>query len=78
MLAMNIMWLEEGKRFTIAGIFGIALCVFGILFTENTLQAAVFGALLVILIIITVKAAIGWSRRRGAEKRRKLKHAFNI
>ena len=65
---MNIIWIHDGKKFTILGTLMIGLALFGILATESTLQAALFGVLLPIAGIFTIKSAMGWSTVRSWEK----------
>lgn len=67
---MNTFWIHDGKKFTILGTLMIGLALFGILATESTLQAALFGVILPIAGIITIKSAMGWSRVRYWEKQR--------
>ena len=68
---MNVTWIYDGRKFTILGTIGILLSLFAILTTDNTLWAALFGVMIPIFGIITIKSAIGWSWKRAAEKRRK-------
>ena len=65
---MNTFWIHDGKKITIVGTLMISLSVIAILVTKNTFEAAFFGIMITIYVIVTIKAASGWSYVRRWEK----------
>ena len=70
LISMNVFWREVGKKFTILGTILIAMSLYRIFTTENTLEAALLGFLLSIFGYVTIKSAMGWSRVRYWKRQR--------
>jgi len=65
---MNVIWIQDGKKFTLVCSFLIPAILFEIFTATNPLVAAGWGASLPIIGWFTIKSAIGWSWKRASQK----------